>query len=341
MSLPGVGLSVLLAVAATCAGCRQPLPSITTLRGQAMGTAYTIKVVVATDKERLALPGRIATALGEFDLLFSTYNHKSEISRFNAHRSLEPFVPSPEFRRLVVRAMDLAKRTDGAFDPTVGPVLRLYGFGPDGKTPETPPTAAAIAAAREHTGWQRLQFAPTGDLRKEIPTLELDLNAIAKGAGVDVVAATIDSIGCTSYMVEIGGEVRCRGMKPDGKPWRLGVALPGPLGGPTAFADKVNLLDQAMATSGSYLQFRNLGEQRVHHIVDPRTGRNAKTNVLSVVSVTVIAKTCELADGLATALMVLGPDDGANILESFAADGVKALFLLHGANGIEQRRHRW
>ena len=120
--------------------------------------------------------------------MFSTYDPKSEISRFNQHRSNEPFVASQEFAAVVRRALDLAKRTGGAFDPTIGPLSRLYGFGPDGKTPKVEPTADALAEARKHTGWQRLDFAPPGDLRKQIPTLELDLNAIAKGAGVDVVA---------------------------------------------------------------------------------------------------------------------------------------------------------
>lgn len=338
MTSRGVGLSVLFAAAAMFAGCQQPAPAITELHGRAMGTAYTIKAVLASDEARLVLSDRVAEALREFDLVFSTYNSESEISRFNAHASVAPFVPSQQFRDLVVRAMELANATGGAFDPTVGPVLRLYGFGPGSKQPNDPPTGAAIEAAREHTGWQRLRFAPTGDLRKDIPTLELDLNAIAKGAGVDVVAAAIDAIGCTSYMVEIGGEVRCRGRKPNGRPWRLGVAQPGPPGGPTGFADKVDLVDQAMATSGSYLQYREMGEGRVHHIIDPRTGSNAKSKV---VSVTVIANTCELADGLATALMVLGPDGCAALLDRYSADGVKVLFLLDGERGIEQRRLRW
>jgi thiamine biosynthesis lipoprotein len=331
-------LAALVASASFVGGCQQSAPSITTLRGQTMGTAYTIKVVLPSAKERLAVEGRLAEALDEFDLVFSTYNPKSEISRFNAHVTHEPFVPTRAFRALVVRALDLAKRTRGAFDPTVGPVLRLYGFGPGGKKPETPPNADAVEAARKQTGWQRIHLSQGGDLTKEIPTLELDLNAIAKGAGVDVVAKVLDGIGCASYMVEIGGEVSCRGRKPDGKAWRLGVALPSPAGGPVDFADKVDLVDRAMATSGSYMQFRDLGKDRVHHILDPRTGRNAESKI---VSVTVIAKTCELADGLATAMMVLGPDEGEKVLSTFAEDDVKVLFLVQGEKGIERRTHHW
>ena len=159
---------------------------------------------------------------------------------------------------------------------------------------------------------------------------------MAKGTGVDLVAGLLDGLGITSYMVEIGGEVRCRGRKPNGAVWHLGVAQPG--GVPAALAEEVDLLDRAMATSGSYLQYRDIEGDRVHHILDPRTGRRPKT---TVVSVTVNAATCELADGLATALMVLGPDAGEKLLATLGTDDLKVLFLLAGEKGLERRVHRW
>jgi len=314
-------------------GSCTPTASLTHFRGAAMGTSYSIKVVLPQGVAREQAKARIDETLREFDLLFSTYNKDSEISRFNAHRGDRPFVASEPFAGLILRSLKLAKRTLGAFDPTVGPLSRLYGFGPDGEPVDAPPSDATIAAVRKTTGWQRLRAAGL-QISKHPASVELDLNAIAKGAGVDAVARSLDGLGSGSYMVEIGGEVRCRGTKPDGALWRLGISLPDKSG----FADKVDLLDVAMATSGSYLQFKHLGSTRVHHILDPRTGRNADSRI---VSVTVIAPSCELADGLATALMVLGPDAGDEVLSVPDLASVKVMYLLAGDSGIELRYVRW
>ena len=206
-----------------------------------MGTSYTIKYVpVETD---LTIAGGVMGALERFEHLFSTYDPKSEITRFNEHVSTEPFEASPEFAALVRRALALAERTGGAFDPTLGTLLRLYGFGPGGETPNAEPSPDDLAIAQASTGWTRLLVSEHGNLTKVVPALELDLNAFAKGAGVDVVAKVLDDIGITSYMVEIGGEVRCKGHKPDGAVWRLGVAHPR--GVPADLADEVDLLDRA------------------------------------------------------------------------------------------------
>lgn len=330
-----IALVVLLAAIGCCTPSRpaDSASTITAFRGGTMGTSFSIKVVLPPGVERDQTKAKIDQTLIDFDLLFSTYNKNSEISRFNAHRGDQPFVATEPFAALVGRAMTLAERTGGAFDPTMGPLLRLYGRGPGAEKVDTPPSDEALAKVRKTIGWQLLQVSGL-NLSKQSDTLELDLNAIAKGAGVDAVARTLDGLGSLSYMVEIGGEVRCKGTKPGDVQWRLGISQPGG----TGFADRVALLDAGMATSGTYLQFKQLGGTKVHHIVDPRTGRNPDNKV---VSVTVIAPTCELADALATALLVLGPDAGGKILEMPEFKAVKALFLVNGDTGIEPHKVRW
>ncbi|MCA8956516.1 MAG: gamma-glutamyltransferase [Planctomycetes bacterium] len=158
----------------------------------------------------------------------------------------------------------------------------------------------------------------------------------AKGAGVDRVAGVLDQLGVRSYMVEIGGEVRCRGRKPDGSAWVLGVADPKHPGEPE-IVDRVEVLDQAMATSGDYLQFRDIAGVRVPHIVDPRTGRAPRHHV---VSATVLAPNCELADALATALMVLDPAHGQRVLEGYGS-AVHALVLVSDGKQFTRHLYRW
>ena len=313
-------------------GCWQPR-TVSEIRGRAMGTIYSIKFVLPEGQDHGLIQAKIQDEFDRFDEVFSTYDPKSEISRFNAHASEQPFVASAEFAGVVARALDLAKKTGGSFDPTIAPMYRLYGLGPGGTSKSKVPTPDEIKAMRAFCGFEKLTVSGR-ELTKRHPQLELDLNAIAKGTGVDSVTAVLDGLDCTSYMVEVGGEVRCRGRKPTGDAWRLGIADPAR---PTGLIDRVDLVDQAMATSGSTLQFKEFGKTKVHHILDRRTGTNAENKLLSV---TVIAQTCELADALATALMVLGPEAGSNTLRAFGGD-VKVLYLLAGEDGIEKRSYRW
>ena len=326
--------ALLVAGLLAAASCQHPV-ALHTLRGKAMGTAYTIKFARAGATDAGGVHAAITAELRRFDKVFSTYDPSSEISRFNRHQSLAPFPGSAEFIELVERALQIAERTEGAFDPTVAPVLRLYGFGPGAQKPAALPSDAELERARVHTGWSKLKV-DSGRLVKQHPRLELDLNALAKGAGVDRVAGVLDQLGVRSYMVEIGGEVRCRGRKPDGSAWVLGVADPKHPGEPE-IVDRVEVLDQAMATSGDYLQFRDIAGVRVPHIVDPRTGRAPRHHV---VSATVLAPNCELADALATALMVLDPAHGQRVLEGYGS-AVHALVLVSDGKQFTRHLYRW
>ncbi len=312
--------------------CGPAMP--THLEGRAMGTFYSVDYVgeVAPDK----VEERVRAALDQWDRLFSTYRKDSEISRFNAHNSTELFAASPVFSLMVFEALEMARETGGAFDPTIGPLLRLYGFGPGATKPHYPPSDADIRAAMQKCGYRKLRRQAGTGLTKQVPDLELDLNAIAKGAGVDRLATVLEAeLGIEHLLINIGGEVSCRGNHPAGRPWRLVVESVDPQEPPPT----IELHDEAMATSGIYRQFRSFEGQEVHHILDPRTGRNTGTNV---VSASVVASSCSLADGLATALMVVGPDGCEEILKRFPGSGIRVLFLLRGKDGkLEQKGFGW
>jgi len=327
-------LLLLLAVFPVACGPAKP----STMTGRAMGTFFTVDYV--GDVESGEVARRVREVLDEWDSLFSTYREDSEISRFNALKSTEPVRTTPVFLLMAFEALEMAEKTDGAFDPTIGPLLRLHGFGPDATKPDRPPSDAQIKAAMQVCGYKNIERLPGRGVRKKVADLELDLNAIAKGAGVDRLAVVLEELGVDHFMVNIGGEVRCRGEHPEGRPWRLGVERPGTdlpeTHAPVATAELDN---EAMATSGSYRQFHSFEGQDIHHILDPRTGSNAKTNV---VSVSVVASACSVADGLATALMVVGPEGCEEILKRYPGNGVRVLFLLRGEDGkLEQKGFGW
>lgn len=327
----GPALFVVLAAAASCSA-----PAEQELRGRTMGTTYSVKWH-GTATTRDVVRSRVEKELEHIEALFSTYRSDSEISRFNAYRSTEPFDASPEMAALVRRALAVAEKTDGAFDPTVLPLVELYGFGP---APERRiPAEAEVAAALERVGWRKLEVTTQGRLRKARPDLQLDLSGIAKGYGVDRVAAALVELGAAGYMVEIGGEVRCGGVKAGGAPWRIGIERPPEDGALRAILEVVEVRDAAIATSGSYRNYVLRGGRFAHHVLDPRTGRNAPTGVLSV---SVRAPDCTLADALATAFMVLGPEPAERVLDRFSTIPIGLLFVRRAAEGgLETRRVRW
>ena len=320
-----------LALLAACA----PSPP-REVRGGTMGTTYTVKYADDVAVERVH---EIAErTLQDVNARFSTYAPDSEISRFNAHASSEPFAASPEFVALLRQALEVARKSDGAFDPTVAPVVDLEGFGADGREPHA--DAGAMAAARRHVGYARLEVIDDRHLRKADPELTIDLSAIAKGYGVDQVCRALVPAQVANFMVEVGGEVRCAGRKADGSAWVIGIERPAHPGeAPTDVVEKVELRDRALATSGSYRNFRRTGGKEIHHIFDPHTGRNPDNGV---VSASVLASTCALADALATTLMVVGPERAEAVLAQFD-DPLLAALLISSRDGEElaMTRVRW
>ncbi len=270
-----------------------------------MGTTYHVTVVdwESSPAERSKLKFEVEGRLAKIDALMSTYKPKSEISRFNRSRLLTPFPVSPETLIVVEKALEFSRLSDGAFDPTVGGLVDLWGFGP---TPRSdPPKDSEIAAALKTAGYKRLSTRKSPPaLIKAVPELEIDLSAIAKGYSVDFVAAALENRGIKNFLVEVGGEVVAKGKNPSGGPWRIGIdkpkenALPG-----DDLTAIVPLSGRAMATSGSYRNFIKKGGKRLPHFIDPRTGRPVPHTLASA---SIIAPTCIEADAAATAVMVMG-----------------------------------
>lgn len=295
---------------AACGGPRggdEPLTA--KFSGGTMGTEYHVTVAGLTAPEQAeAAQKAVEDALESVNAKMSTYLPDSELSRFNRHDSTEPFPVSPETAEVFRIALEVAALSGGAFDPTVGPLVNAWGFGPD--DPAAPPTEAETASLRERVGWQKISVGADNTLRKTRGDVYCDLSAVAKGYAVDQAAAALDGLGLTRHMVEVGGEVRARGENPGGGPWRIGVERPQPDG--RAVQEVVLLRDAALATSGDYRNFHEVGGIRVSHTMDPRTGGPVSH---SLASASVLHENCARADAFATALMVLGPEEGLAFAE--------------------------
>lgn len=309
------------ALACCAAGARAEDPA--TLFGAAQGTTYSIKLSgLPAGFDLNSLHREIESLLAEFDRQVSTYRDDSELSRFNADRGEDWFPVSATTAAVVQRGLDMAAQSGGAFDPTVVPLLSLWNF--DRKSRDLKlPDEAAIAAARAHVGYQRLQVRlDPPALRKSDPELAVNLNAIAQGYSVDLVADLLRSHQITNFMVEIGGEILTSGHKPDGSFWRIGIERPG--AGEGVLQAALPLDNAAISTSGDYRQFYELNGIRYSHTMDPRTGRPVQH---ALASVTIVAEDCATADGLSTTLMVLGPEAGLQFAEEH---GIAAWLLTRG-----------
>ena len=301
-------------------------------RGATMGTTYAVTVVGrGMDEPRLAgLRAAVQAALDDVDATMSHYRPDSDLSRFN-RRPDTTAVPVPRGMLGVVReSISISRMTGGAFDVTVAPLVDAWGFGANGPV-SAPPRDAEIEDVRRDVGYVHLEVDDTAStLRKRRPGVRIDLSAIAKGHGVDRAAEALDEAGITDYLVEVGGEVRARGATERATPWRIGIERPRPA--PSGVHGVVPLRNAALATSGDYRNFYDLAGVRVSHTIDPRTGRPVTHRLRSV---SVLADRCVRADGLATALEVLGPDDGYSLaLER----GWAALFIVEDRDGTLRDR---
>ncbi len=312
----------LMGLAFLLPGCGEPaVRSELHITGSTMGTYYSIKVADGVAADAQAFQAEVDRRLERVNEQMSTYRPHSELSRFNQHADHSPLPVSTELARVVAEALRLGRLTRGALDVTVGPLVNLWGFGPD-KRPTTVPDDSLLTATRQRTGLGLLHVeigADADTLRKDIPGLYVDLSAIAKGYGVDEIARYIESLGGRHYLVEIGGELRVKGQNGQGQDWRVAVEKPtAELG---SVQEVISVGDRGIATSGDYRNYYELDGQRVSHTIDPVTG---KPITHRLVSVTVVAPTCMEADGLATALMVMGTEKGL----AFAAEQDLPVFMI-------------
>ncbi len=274
------------------------------LEGQAIGTTYTI-IYLDGDKplEPTQLEQEFNVLLNNANQSMSTYHRNSEISAFNRLLSAEPMNASPTLLKVVQEGIRLNEMTDGALDITLKPLSAIWGFGPD-KKPHTIPSQSAIEAVLAKTGVDKLTLTTT-TIAKSVPDLELDLNTIGKGFLVDETAQLLERHNITNYMVEIGGEMRTKGHNGRGTPWRIGVV--NPTGGVPKAQRAVYPGNNGIATSGDYYQYFEENGVRYSHILDPSTGKPIGHKLASV---TVFHPSSMTADGLATAIMVMGAEKG-------------------------------
>jgi thiamine biosynthesis lipoprotein len=300
-----------------------------------MGTTYTVKVVTQGPPGSSPTPAEeevqrtIEERLAEVDEKMSTYRPSSELSRFNSSRATEPFPVSAETLEVFAEAQRVSAATGGAFDITVGPLVNLWGFGPAAK-PATIPPDEEIERLKPQIGWGKIEVdTARSTIRKWEPEMYCDLSAIAKGYAVDRVAEGLSALGFADYMVEVGGEVRTRGRNAAREPWRIAIERPDTTR--RAFQEIVPLSDLAMATSGDYRNFYEQDGVRFSHTIDPRTGRPIQHRLASV---SVVDPLCMRADGYATALMVLGENEGFELAKD---QGLAALFLVRTGDQFDEK----
>ncbi|TLP45009.1 FAD:protein FMN transferase [Cohaesibacter sp. CAU 1516] len=298
------------------------------LRGNTMGTSYTIKALRARGKiDKEALYNDIKATLDNANDKLNNWTDDTEISRFNASPSTNWQDISPTFLEVLQEAQRIHAESNGRFDITLSPLIDMWGFGPEDN--ETLPSKAEIDAALANVGQDSLLELRNDppSLRKRRGAVSVNLGAIAKGYSADLIARTLEKHGITDYLVEIGGDLIARGVNDMGVPWRVGIEKPNEIG--RAVQLVVSVTDMGLATSGDYRNFF-LDEEgrRMSHIIDPVTGRPVTHNLASV---TVLAADGMRADGLATALLVLGEEEGREMANRL---NIPAYFITREEEGF-------
>jgi len=316
-AIAGVALSAV----GGCSSDGRPLR----LSGETMGTTYAIVVtalprgVVRGDVEAV-----VADVLADVDRHLSGWNPDSELAAFNRSRSTDWQPVSTALYSAVAQAGSISAASGGAYDVTVAPLVRAWGFGARSEQATAAPDDEEIELLLRRTGHARLELrAGPPALRKADAALEIDVDGIAPGWAVDRIAERFDALGADAYLVELGGEVRARGHNPDGRGWRIAVEVPLP--GERRAQAVIELGDRSVSTSGDYRDYREVDGRRISHTIDPRTGRPVEHGLASV---TVVHPSAAAADAWATALMVLGADAGLALARS---EGLSALFIARGA----------
>lgn len=299
------------------------------LSGETMGTTYNVVAVdVPGEVTETELSVAIEETLAAVNAAMSTWDKASEISLFNAQESTEPVTISPAFAHVMGAANDVHALSNGKFDVTLFPLIELWGFGARTKPGESFPTDEEITTALTHVGQAELVQLDGQALKKIDPEVSVNLSAIAKGYGNDAVAEALKGFGIENYLVEIGGDLVSAGQNDKGEAWKIGIETPD------AKANSVEMVlpvsDLGMATSGDYRNFFEQDGVLYSHIIDPTTGRPVTHRATSV---TVLAENGMMADALATAMMVLGEEEG---MEVARANDLAVFFISRAEPGSDQ-----
>lgn len=320
-------LSLMLPV--LLAACQQPTE--TQLAGSIQGTTYHIKLVLRDlPVQPEEVKADVETVFREVDARLSNWRDDSEIARFNQVRTTEWQAVSPEIARLVAVADEIGRKTGGCYDLTVKPLFDLWGFS---KHENHVPTPAEIERTLAHVGMAKVEVDVDGSrLRKRDPEVQIDLSSIAQGYTVARVAEKLEARGIRNYLAEVGGEMKVRGHKANGAPWRVAIEKPTPL---TREVQRVLDLQEergtAVMTAGTYRNFFEEKGRTYSHILDPRTGQPVTHGLLSV---TVLHDDATLADGWDTALLCVGEVEGLRLAE---AEGLKALFIYREGDQLREQ----
>ncbi len=293
--------------------------------GTTMGPIeYHIKVVAPKSTSVDSLKKEIEIVFDLLNRQMSTYLPDSEVSRFNNSQTTDWFPVSSATAKVITRSQEISAKTQGAFDITVKPIVERWNFGAN-KAEFQIPTAEETKSLLVRIGFEKLEVrSEPPAIRKMIPELQIDLSAIAKGYAVDLASIRLVELGFKDHFVEVGGEVRAAGRKPDGSKWRVGIEKP--LEGVRAVEKIVELSDVSMATSGDYRNFIVIGNKRYSHTIDPKSARPVENQMASA---SVIAADCMSADAFATAAMVSGPQ----AMDELAKSENLGIYLLEREGG--------
>ena len=300
------------------------------ISGFTMGTTYSVQWAPSSHSNRFdpdKLQEQIDTRLDEINQLMSTYDSTSQLSKVNQSYKSGWHNVDEELAMLLDTALEICEQSQGAFDITAGPLIALWGFGSD-DTRFSPPTRTELDIVSQNIGCQYLnvRIQPPAIYKNHQDTV-IDLSAIAKGYAVDQLAEILDASGMNNYLIEIGGELRAKGLAPHGEFWRIGIEAPNP--GRAQVNDILSLNNVAVATSGNYRNYFEHEGIRYSHIIDPRIGMPIRHKLSSV---TVIHENAAMADAWATALLVLGPNEALAIADRY---GLAIYMITEETNGTK------
>lgn len=305
---------------------------LTKLEGFAQGTTYHLTYVANTGLDTTAVQTAVNKEFARIDEALSNYRDDSAIEKFNAQKTVEPVQADAELVKLVEIAHAIYKASDGCYDLTIKPLFDLWGFK---NNVFSPPEPVALEKTLAQVGMDMLETLPGNRLRKEIPELRIDISSIGQGYTVERIAQVLESFGVEHYLAEVGGELKVRGRKPDGKPWRIAVEKPLPnertLHKIVSFDDGEPM---SLITSGTYRHFFDKDGKRYSHILDARSGKPIEHNT---VSVTLLHPDPTFADAWSTALLCMGSETGLAVAD---AESLAVLFIDQKDNELVEHYSR-
>mgnify|MGYP004445758167 FL=1 len=309
-------LLIFIAIFVFLAGACSTDPGYTSIRGYAQGGTYTVTLSLDNHLKQKDLSLLIEQCFHDIDFSVSGYNKASSLSRFNAGESIGK-------DSLLTELFEISRRlwesTEGAFDPSAGPLFDFWGFGfEEGgiRQPDDPRTIAAVDSLKDFTGMSHFSIGEEGGLVRDDPRCRLNFNAIALGYTCYVIGRRLTEKGVRNFLIEVGGEILCKGVNPGGDKWRIGIDTPkdGSMKAGESISAIISVNDCGVVTSGNYRKFyKDSTGRKIAHTIDPSTGFPAENNLLSA---TVIAPTSAEADALATWAMVAGYEKARNRIEA-------------------------